>query len=80
MAGWGTGILLTLYGAFGIVNGLLAELGVTKSSDPATVRWYLFVWEPIWLLGGLLFMAASRHHGRTRSAAHATLPTAARTE
>lgn len=79
-AGWGTGMLLTLYGAVGIVNALLAELGVIASSDPATVRWYLFVWEPIWLLGGLLFLAAARHHGRTRRVAQATLPTAASTE
>ena len=80
VAGWGTGILLTLYGAVGIIAALLAGLGVAESSDPATVRWYLFVWEPIWLVGGLLFMAAARHHGRTKRAAQATLPTAASTE
>ncbi len=43
VAGCGTGILLNSYGAVGIVNALLAELGVTESSDPATVRWYLLV-------------------------------------
>jgi hypothetical protein len=24
------------------------------------VTWYIFLWEPIWLLGGLLFLATAR--------------------
>ena len=38
--------------------------GLTESSDPATVPWYLFLWEPIWLVGGLLFLATAWDHTR----------------
>ena len=58
-AGWATGVLLTLYGGVGLVNAALAEFGVVESTDPETVRWYLLLWEPYWILGGLLFLTAT---------------------
>ena len=64
VAGWGTGAFLTLYGGAGIVTSALVELGLTEATDPTTVRWYLLLWEPIWLLGGLLFTAAAWQHRR----------------
>ena len=66
LAGWGTGVLLALYGGFGMVNAGLAELGVVESTDPGTVRWYLYLWEPIWLVGGLFFIVAVRRFSRER--------------
>ena len=59
VAGWATGLLLTLYGGMGLVSAALAEAGVTEAADPATLRWYLLLWEPYWLVGGLLFLAAT---------------------
>lgn len=70
-AGWATGVLLTLYGLMGFVAALLAELGVTEPDDPTTVRWYLLLWEPIWILGGLLFLAATAaRHRLIRTKGH----------
>jgi len=64
VAGWGTAALLTLYGGIGMTGALLSELGVTESTDPGVVRWYLFLWEPVWLVGGLLFAATAWRHTR----------------
>ena len=65
VAGWGVGLLLTLYGGLGLANAALTELGVVESTDPVTTtRWYLFLWEPIWLVGGILFIVAVRRYGR----------------
>lgn len=64
VAGWGTAVLLTLYGTAGVIGALLAELGVTDPTEPETVRWYLFLWEPLWLVGGLLFVAAAWRYTR----------------
>lgn len=33
----------------------------------AAVLWYVLLWEPLWLLGGLLFLAATRQAARTAS-------------
>ena len=33
----------------------------------AAVLWYVLLWEPLWLLGGLLFLAATRQAARTTS-------------
>lgn len=66
-AGWGTGVLLSLYGVIGLSSAALAELGVFNAADPGTTRWYLFVWEPVWLLGGLLFIAAAWQYGPDRA-------------
>ncbi len=65
MGGWVTAGLLTAYGSLGLASAALAELGVVESTDPATVRWYLFLWEPYWVAGGLLFLAATRRFSRS---------------
>jgi hypothetical protein len=62
-AGWATGVALTLYGAVGLGEFGLMALGVLEvpaDVGPAAVTWYLLLWEPVWLLGGLLFLAAVR--------------------
>jgi hypothetical protein len=64
IAAWGTGILLSLYGAALLIQHGLMALG--SSNIPASigsmtaVRWHLFFWDPFWLLGGILFLAAAR--------------------
>ncbi len=64
VAGWGTGALFVLYGGLGVVTGVLSELGVTTPNDPEALRWYLFLWDPVWLLGGALFVAAACRYTR----------------
>jgi hypothetical protein len=52
-----------LYGAFGLVEFSLMALGtldVLADVGRPAVTWYIFLWEPIWLLGGLLFLATAR--------------------
>ena len=68
VAGWSTGVLLTLYGGVGLLNAALAEIGVSEPTDPRTIRWYLFLWEPVWLVGGILFLKATVHYSRGRTA------------
>jgi hypothetical protein len=69
VAGWAAGAVLVLYGGMGMVGAGLAELGVTEASDPETVRWYLFLWEPVWLVGGALFLLAAWDYTCQRGAA-----------
>lgn len=63
VSGYAVGAALTLYGFAGFIEKLLMELdliGVPASLGEDAVRWYLFLWEPFWLLGGLLYLLASR--------------------
>jgi Protein of unknown function (DUF3995) len=74
-AGWATGAALTIYGAFGLVEfGLMAlgALDVPADVGKAAVLWYVFLWEPIWVLGGLLFLATARAAPRGRAAPNAS--------
>jgi hypothetical protein len=62
VAVWGTGALLTLYGGAGLIEKALMEAGVIdipESLGAPAVRWYLLMWEPWWLLGGVLFLLAA---------------------
>lgn len=55
----GAGVLLTLYGAAGFVEKALMVAGVIDTPDAmgeGPARWYLAVWEPWWILGGVLFL------------------------
>jgi hypothetical protein len=50
------GVLLVLYGGANWTQMLLVELGyvdVPVSVGAAQVRWYLFLWEPVWMVGGV---------------------------
>jgi Protein of unknown function (DUF3995) len=67
IAGWATGVALTAYGALGLVQAVLALAGVVDppaGADRDVLRWYAFLWEPYWLLGGVLFLLATWHHWR----------------
>lgn len=65
VAGWGTGALLTLYGGLDMVGAGLGVVGITDPVDPTGARWYLFLWGPVWLAGGLLLLGAARHYTGT---------------
>jgi hypothetical protein len=74
-AGWIAGGALTLYGAAGLIEFGLMALGareIPTDVGDAAVLWYVLLWEPLWLLGGLLFLAATRQAARTTSHRKAT--------
>ncbi|MCC7363026.1 MAG: DUF3995 domain-containing protein [Dehalococcoidia bacterium] len=59
----GAGLLFALYA---IGNGVQHTMMLTGASPipdvlgtEAAVRWHLFFWDPFWLVGGLLFLAAA---------------------
>jgi hypothetical protein len=69
-AAWATGLLLTLYGVANLVDHgrMVAGLRDTPAVlGEQAARWHLLLWDPVWLLGGILFLAAAKHH-RTRVA------------
>jgi hypothetical protein len=53
---------LLIYGAANMVQFGLMKAGAIDTPDSVgtyAVDWYLFLWEPIWLLGGAAFAAAA---------------------
>jgi hypothetical protein len=62
IAVWAIGAILVLYGGSNLIQNVLIEagvMGVPASMGAQAVRWYLFLWEPYWVLGGLLFLGAA---------------------
>lgn len=66
---WVAGALLALYG---LLNGIEHVTMVSGAmTTPAALgeraaRWHLFLWDPFWLLGGLLFLATAWLAGKSR--------------
>ncbi len=63
IAVWVAGGLLTLYGAANLIQHGLMKAGAVDTpsglgSEAAT--WHLVLWDPWWLLGGILFLLAAR--------------------
>lgn len=52
---WLGGVLLTLYGLADILSG--AVRAATDNDDNAI--WYAVLWGPIWLVGGVLYLATA---------------------
>jgi len=68
VAGWGTGLLLVLYGGANLaVRGLMAVgiISTPASMHSLAARWHLLLWDPWWTLGGILFIAATWCYGRS---------------
>ena len=64
---WGCAILFALYGLLGFVEKLLMGLGAIGVPDGLgedVVWWYVFLWEPIWILGGALYFMTAMLFGR----------------
>jgi hypothetical protein len=73
-AAWSGAALLTLYGAVQITAELLVQFGAIKPSgsvDWYALHWHLLLWDPWFLVWGLLLGAAAveftRRRGRRRS-------------
>lgn len=68
IAGWIAGGLITLYGAANLVQHGLMEAGAVDTPDglgSEAVTWHLALWDPWWLLGGILFLLAAREYRRS---------------
>jgi len=60
VAAWVLGVGMCLYGGLGLVSDVLHVTGVI--SDPTNRKWfflYLVLWDPWWVLGGVLFVATA---------------------
>lgn len=58
IAAWIGGIGFCLYGGLGLISDILHVTGIID--DPATRHWfmvYLVLWDPYWMLGGILYVA-----------------------
>jgi hypothetical protein len=56
---WLLGVGMSLYGGLGLVSDVLHLTGVI--GDPANGKWffwYLVLWDPWWVLGGVLYLTA----------------------
>jgi len=69
---WAAGGLFVLYALGNAVQHLLMLTGglpVARTIGTLeAVRWHLFFWDPLWLVGGVLFLATARYAGRQREA------------
>jgi Protein of unknown function (DUF3995) len=80
LAAWGAAAILFFYAVVNFVGHALMEAGVWKIPDALgadAVRWHLLLWDPWWLLGGILFALAAWQFTRSAPAAAAgtSLPT-----
>jgi Protein of unknown function (DUF3995) len=68
----GLGVLayaLASFAQHGLMKADVVDTPVALGSS--AVGWHLALWDPFWLLGGLLFIAAARQAGRVSSGASA---------
>jgi hypothetical protein len=64
---WGATAFLGLYGLANLVqHGLMVAgvVGIPEGLGETAARWHLFLWDPYWLLGGVLFAVAARQYQR----------------
>lgn len=63
------GALLILYGGVNWTQMFLAETGridVPGSIEDEPLRWYLFLWEPLWIIGGALLVLTAIAYQKRR--------------
>ena len=66
-AAWGGAALLIAYGGLFTLGGVLVVTGVIPASGTAdwtALRWHAFLWDPWFLVWGLLLSAAAWHRTR----------------
>ncbi|MFJ4095359.1 DUF3995 domain-containing protein [Kitasatospora sp. NPDC089913] len=72
--GGGAAVLLVWHGGLFVVHGILVETGAaTVAPDLAGLtRWYLYLWGPWFIAGGLAFAAATARYLRAYDARRPT--------
>ena len=77
VSSWVIGLLMALYGSIQLtVTGISALLMITgvisisPSVDWAGIEGHLAIWDPYWLLGGLLFLLAAKSAPRPSARGH----------
>lgn len=68
---WGAATVLVLYGGSLVVGQTLVKVGVIQASadvDGKAFHWHLFLWDPWFLVWGLLLGAATRGFVRQSTA------------
>jgi hypothetical protein len=74
---WAEAVILTLYGLIWTAVGLLAQSGVIRpdaGADHRALAWHAFLWDPWFLVWGLLVTAALLRARRLQSAFPAADP------
>jgi len=66
---YAAGGAMLVYGGLGFVLDVLRLLGflAVPSSGLTSLRWHVFLWDPWWMLGGVLFLAVARIYQRRTS-------------
>ena len=62
------GLLLTLYGVANVIDHGRMVAGFRSTPEALgerAARWHLLLWDPVWLLGGVLFLLAAWHYQRS---------------
>jgi len=70
-AGWTAAVVLLGYGIANLVQHLLMWTGpipVPAGLGTAALRWHLALWDPVWIIGGVLFTLAAVEHSRSARA------------
>jgi hypothetical protein len=74
---WAAALILTLYGLVLTAAGLLVQSGLIRAgaaADHRALAWHAFLWDPWFLVWGLLATAALLRAGRPRGAFPAVDP------
>ncbi|WP_019852880.1 DUF3995 domain-containing protein [Actinopolyspora mortivallis] len=70
---WISGVVCALYGLFGLVGNALVLAGILPGGEGAG-HWYWYyvlLWDPYWVLGGALLLAAAVRSGEPRESGEA---------
>ncbi|GIP38705.1 hypothetical protein J31TS4_19850 [Paenibacillus sp. J31TS4] len=66
-AGFIGGLLIALYGLLNFSTILMSILGILELSiDSYAKYWRLLFWEPFWIVGGVLYVMASKRYRNNR--------------
>ena len=67
VAGWAASVVLILYGAVNVLGELLVVTGIvpaTSQTDLYALHWHLALWDPYFLVWGILLLLAVRQYQR----------------